>query len=233
MSVFDVSVPHSDDTLNNFFINRTTSPPSFSSHQILVAEPPSQPLSNALIVQPLLDPPLPIAEPPPVPTRRSTRSINHLFTYKIILVMLLLLLPTLAHLMTLKHLSLIPIWSLTYHFYLMSISSNAKEPEHFFQAVKDPTWREAMDKEVCALERNDTWVITPLPPGKTPIGCKWVYKIKLNPNGSVQRYKARLVTKGYTQREGLDFLETFYLVAKTVSIRVLLALAAAKGWPLH
>ena len=90
-----------------------------------------------------------------------------------------------------------------------------------------------MDKEIHALETTHTWVLTPLPLGKIPIDCKWVYRVKLNPNGSVKRYKARFVAKGYTQREGLYFFETFSLVAKTISIRVLIALASAQRWPLH
>ena len=90
-----------------------------------------------------------------------------------------------------------------------------------------------MDKEIQALENNHTWDVTALPLGKSPIGCKWVYKVKFNPDGSVERYKAKLVAKGYTQRKGLDFLETFSPVAKTVSVRVLIALPAARSWPLH
>lgn len=90
-----------------------------------------------------------------------------------------------------------------------------------------------MDKEIQALENNNTWQITPLPPSKTLIGCKWVYRIKLNLDGTIERYKADLVAKSYTQRQGLDFLETFSLVTKTTSVRVLIALASTKGWPLH
>ena len=90
-----------------------------------------------------------------------------------------------------------------------------------------------MDLEIQALENNHTWDVTTLPHDKFPIGCKWVYKIKFNLDGSIEMYKARLVAKGYTQREGLDFLETFSPVAKTISVRVLIALAAARSWPLH
>ena len=108
-----------------------------------------------------------------------------------------------------------------YQSYLMTISSSHQAPQSFHQAVTDPLWREAMDKEIQALEQTHTWVLTPLPPGKRPIGCKWVYKVKLNPNGTLERYTARLVAKGYTQRERLDFSETFSPVAKTVSVRVL------------
>ena len=66
-----------------------------------------------------------------------------------------------------------------------------------------------MKVEIDALQANKTWVMTKLPPGKVPIGCKWVYKIKLKADGSIERYKTRLVAKGFTQTEGIDYYETF------------------------
>ena len=120
-----------------------------------------------------------------------------------------------------------------FHFFVMVVTNTPSEPVSFHQAVQFPEWRATMDKEIEALEINDTWTLTPLPPGKTPIGCKWVYRIKYLPDGIIERYKACLVAKGFTQKLSLDYSETFSLVAKSVSIRIVLSLAAVKGWFLH
>ena len=90
-----------------------------------------------------------------------------------------------------------------------------------------------MDKEIEALEVNNTWTLTPLPLGKSVIGYKWVYRVKYLPDGTIERYKARLVAKCFTQKYGLDYSETFFPVAKLVSVRIVLSLAAVKGWFLH
>ena len=87
-----------------------------------------------------------------------------------------------------------------------------------------------MDAEIAALEATHTWTLTPLPPHKKAIGCKWVYRVKYRFDGSIKRYKARLIAKGFTQKEGLDYIETFNPIAKMVSVKCLLVVAAVKGW---
>ncbi|KAL0402265.1 UNVERIFIED_CONTAM: Retrovirus-related Pol polyprotein from transposon RE1 [Sesamum latifolium] len=89
-----------------------------------------------------------------------------------------------------------------------------------------------MEEELAALERNQTWELVPKPNDVKPISCKWVYKIKRRTDGSIERHKARLVARGFSQQYGLDYDETFSPVAKLTTVRVLLALAASKNWNL-
>ena len=118
----------------------------------------------------------------------------------------------------------------TRHSHFCNVISSIVEPKFYHQAVQDPKWREAMVAEISALEANNTWSLTPLPSHKRTIGCKWVYKVKYKSDGFVERYKAKLVAKGFIQKEGLDYFETFSPVAKLVSIKCLFVVAAVQGW---
>ncbi|CAH9116972.1 unnamed protein product, partial [Cuscuta epithymum] len=114
-----------------------------------------------------------------------------------------------------------------------SAISSHKEPCTFREAPRDPLWRAAMQRELAALERTGTWRIQDLPPGKKPIFCKWVYKIKYKSDGTIDRYKARLVVCGNRQVQGIDYDETFAPVAKMVTVRTMLAIAASRDWEIH
>lgn len=115
--------------------------------------------------------------------------------------------------------------------FLSSITSNT-EPKGYSKAVRDSNWRKSIADELHALELNNTWTVQSLSPGKHPIGYKWVFKIKYFSDGSIERYKARLMAKGYTQEEGFDYHETFAPVAKLTTVRCLLAVAAVRKWHL-
>lgn len=100
------------------------------------------------------------------------------------------------------------------------------EPLDFNEAFEDEKWRNAMDEELRAIEKNDTWESTTLPKGHAAIGVKWVNKTKKNSKGEVERHKARLVVKGYKQRQGIDYEEVFAPVARLETIRLIISLAA-------
>ena len=128
---------------------------------------------------------------------------------------------------------------LSYHLYSPQLCSYTAtisqdiEPRSYTEAASIPQWQAAMQSELAALEANNIWSLTSLPPGKTPIGCRWIYKIKRHSDGTIERHKAQFVAKGYTQLEGIDFHDTFSPTAKMITVRCLLALAAAQNWSLH
>lgn len=88
------------------------------------------------------------------------------------------------------------------------------EPVCYNQAINEQHWKEAMDCEIEAIERNKTWELTDLPSGHRAIDLKWVYKVKRDINGEVLKHKARLVAKGYVQKFGIDFEEVFAPVTR-------------------
>lgn len=107
------------------------------------------------------------------------------------------------------------------------------DPVLFEDAVNDVKWRKAMDAEIEAIEKNDTWELTDLPAEEKTIGVKWIFKTKLNEKGEVDKYKARLVAKGYTQEYGVDYAEVFAPLASHDTIRLVVSLAAHSSWPVY
>lgn len=110
----------------------------------------------------------------------------------------------------------------SYRAFVLSLSF-VSIPQGWQEAINDPKWKEAMIEEMKALTKNETWELVDFPLGRKPIGCKWVFTI------SIGRFKAWLVTKGFTQTYGVNYWETFAPVAKMNSIKILLSCATNLG----
>jgi transposase InsO family protein len=118
-----------------------------------------------------------------------------------------------------------PYWQLS------ASEENHGEPTNIKQALASEDaelWRAAMDDEMASLLQNETWELSEPPPGVKPLNLKWVYKVKRDTAGNIERYKARIVAKGYEQQEGIDYNEVFAPVSKYATLRALLAKAAAE-----
>ncbi|KAD4585071.1 hypothetical protein E3N88_22672 [Mikania micrantha] len=110
------------------------------------------------------------------------------------------------------------------------------DPTSYSEAItsdQSSEWHNAMIDELESMDKNNVWELVILPDRVKPVGCKWVYKTKLDPNGNVERFKARLVAKGYTQKEGIDYQETFSPVSRKDSLRIVMALVAHFDLELH
>ena len=110
------------------------------------------------------------------------------------------------------------------------------DPKTYKEAVTSPDgpmWKEAIKSEFDSILQNHTWELLDLPAGCKPLGCKWVFKKKLKTDGSVDKYKARLVVKGYKQQKGLDYFDTYSPVTRITSIRIMLAIAAMRNLEVH
>lgn len=103
------------------------------------------------------------------------------------------------------------------------------EPTKYEEAVKDVEWVRAMEEEHASLIQNGTWILTTLPSGKKVIDNKWVFKLKQGPDGKIERYKARLVVRGFSQEFGMNYFETYSPVVKFTTLRAILALTASEN----
>jgi hypothetical protein len=94
-------------------------------------------------------------------------------------------------------------------------------------------WKAAKEEELTSMREMKTWNLVPPPRGANIVSSKWVYKVKTNSDGSIARFKARLVERGFTQVAGVDYEETFAPIAKFTTIRLMLSLACSLQWPVQ
>ena len=105
--------------------------------------------------------------------------------------------------------------------------------EEAMRSVHSSKWLETMEDEMKSMNTNKVWDLEIILKGAKTVGCKWVYKTKLDSQGNIERYKARLVAKDFTQREGIDYNETFSLVSCKDFFRIIMALVAYYDLELH
>lgn len=115
----------------------------------------------------------------------------------------------------------------------LTTSTSPVAPTCSTKAAKISEWHAAMIVEFEALQRNRIWSFVPPCPHMNIVGCKWVYRLKYNVDGSIELHKARLVAKSFHQQPGIDFFEAFSLMDKPTTIRIVLLLAVQFNWPIH
>ena len=108
-----------------------------------------------------------------------------------------------------------------------------KEPPNYEEVAEKKEWKDAMIEEYQSIMKNDVQDVVPRPEGNSIVTSKWIYKIKNAVDGSIEKYKARFVAHGFSQKGGIDYEETFAPVTKYTSIRSILSLAAVMKWKIH
>lgn len=124
-------------------------------------------------------------------------------------------------------------WWKAQHYANLAATDEPRSYNEAIQSEEASEWKVAMDAELKSLKDNQTWKLCKLPNGRSAIGCRWILKRKLNADGTLNKYKARLVAKGYSQKEGIDYEETFSPVVKFNSIRIIFAIAVNNNLVLH
>jgi hypothetical protein len=107
------------------------------------------------------------------------------------------------------------------------------EPTCFEEVVQKKEWMDAMTEEYQSIMKNDVWEVVPKPKNKDVVSSKWIYKIKHATNESIEKYKVGFLARGFSQKEGIDYEETFAPIPRYTSIRTITALAAKMKWKLH
>lgn len=113
---------------------------------------------------------------------------------------------------------------------LMTVKTNFPEPKSVASALKDPQWTAAMGHEKHSMDITHTWDLVPPEPDLQPVSCEWIFKSKLNADGTLKKRRARLVARGNEQEEGINFVETYSPVVRTATIRSVLHIATINGW---
>jgi hypothetical protein len=113
------------------------------------------------------------------------------------------------------------------------LHSPSSEPFAFSDANRYAVWHNAMCDEIAALRSNRIWSLVPFHSSMNVVGSRWVYRIKRRVDGSIERYKARLVARGFTQQEGIDYSETFSPIIKQATVRLVFSIAVSRNWKIH
>ncbi|KAL0842944.1 hypothetical protein Bca101_016189 [Brassica carinata] len=116
---------------------------------------------------------------------------------------------------------------------LFNITAEHTEPRTVKEALKHPGWNGAMTEEMVSFDETDTFTLVPYHPDMHILGCRWIFRIKLNADGSVKCLRSRLVVKGYDQEEGIDYLDTYSPVVKSPTIRAVLHFATVNKWDIR